>query len=57
MTKAEQHRQLAVSAAAHNESQTAAAIAEHRSSWDAYEIWRARIRDEREKKNRAAVQR
>ncbi|MEJ2159608.1 MAG: hypothetical protein P8X53_03880 [Chromatiales bacterium] len=57
MKKAEQHRQLAVSAAAHNESPTAAAIAEHRSSWDAYEIWRARIRDEREKKNRAAVQR
>ena len=56
MTKAEQHRQLAVSAAAHNQSQTAAAITVHRSSWDAYEIWRARIRDEREK-NRAAAQR
>jgi hypothetical protein len=56
MIEAEEHRQVTVSAAAHNESQTAAAITEHRSSWDAYEIWRARIRDEREK-NRAAVQR
>ncbi len=56
MTKTEQLRQVAVSAAAHNQSQSAAAITEHRSSWDAFEIWRARIRDEREK-NRAAAQR
>ena len=56
MEKAEEYRQVAINGAAHNESPTAAAIAEHRSSWDAYEIWRARIRDEREK-NRAAVQR
>mgnify|MGYP001547651434 FL=1 len=56
MKKAEKYRQVVVNSAARNESPTAAAIAEHRSSWDAYEIWRARIRDEREK-NRAAVQR
>jgi hypothetical protein len=56
MKKAEQYRHGAVNSAAHNESPTAATIAERRSSWDAYEIWRARIRDEREK-NRAAVQR
>ena len=56
MKKAEKYRQVAINSAARNESPTAAAIAELRSGWDAYEIWRARIRDEREK-NRAAVQR
>ncbi|MDH3840630.1 MAG: hypothetical protein OES78_07510 [Chromatiales bacterium] len=56
MKKAEEYRQGAIISAARNESPTAAAIAEHRSGWDAYEIWRARIRDEREK-NRAAVRR
>lgn len=56
MEQAEEYRPVAINSAARNQSPTAAAIAEHRSGWDAYEIWRARIRDEREK-NRAAAQR
>ncbi len=54
MTKREEYRRVVGNDATRGEPRTAAAITEVRGGWDAYEVWRARIRDEREKVRVAA---
>ncbi len=56
MTKRQEYRRVLANGATRGEPRSAAAITEPRNGWDAYEVWRARIRDEREK-IRVATQR
>ncbi len=49
MTKREEYRRALANSGPGGAPRTAAAVTEPRGGWDAYEVWRARIRDEREK--------